>query len=117
MIAIGAIEPVIAIGPARDQLNSAEFTKLVLNRAESESAHPHQLAHVTLLSRRREKQSQDFGANLWKQDLEDLAFWLQRGQEKRKLDCFKQSSLNSSGLYWKRARAHAVVGCSEAEIS
>jgi hypothetical protein len=77
MIVIGTIEPMITIRPAGDQLNSAEFTKLVLNCAESESAHSHQLADVTLLSRRREKQSQDFGANFWKQDLDDLAFWLQ----------------------------------------
>ena len=77
MIAIGTIEPVIAIGPAGDQLNSAEFTKLVLHGRESESGHSHQLAHVTLLSRRREQQSQDFGANFWKQDLKDFAFWLQ----------------------------------------
>ena len=77
MIAIGTIEPVIAIGPAGDQLNSAEFTKLVLHRRESESAHSHQLAHVTLLSRRREQKSQDLSASFWKQDLEDFAFRLQ----------------------------------------
>ena len=77
MIAIGTIEPAIAIGPAGDQLNSAEFTKLVLHRRESGSAHSHQLAHVTLLSRRREQQSQDFGATFWKQNLADFAFWLQ----------------------------------------
>ena len=77
MIAIGIIEPVIAIGPVGDQLNSAELAKLVLHRAEGESAHPHQLAHIAFLSRGREKQSQDFGANSWKQDLEDFAFWFQ----------------------------------------
>jgi hypothetical protein len=66
VIPISSIKTVISVRPVSEQTNRAELAQFVLDGVKREPAHVHEFAHVTLLGRRTEEQSQEFGPYLRK---------------------------------------------------
>jgi hypothetical protein len=58
VLGIRAIEPLIPIASANDQVCGLELGKLILNRAQREKAKPRQLARVELLAALSKEQPQ-----------------------------------------------------------
>ena len=74
MILVGAIETMISVGPGDDKSDRVELSQLVLDRVKGETTHVHQLAHVAMLLRFREKQPQKLGSYPRKQDIKNRLF-------------------------------------------
>ena len=68
VLAIRAIEPLIAIAPAGDQLSGFKFREFILHRLKREEREPRQLAHIQLLPGISEQQPE----NLRSDDREQL---------------------------------------------
>jgi hypothetical protein len=105
MIAIRPIESMVTVGPSPENADRAKLSQFVLNGAKRQSRHVHELADVTLLLGRWEKEAQQLSAHFRKQDVQDGAF---RWQDKAIVD---MTALNSQvrargvwrvmlALYW-----------------
>jgi hypothetical protein len=63
MLRICAIEPLITVAAANDQIRRLKFGHLILNRSQCEKTAPRQLARIQLLAAVCEQQSQHLGAH------------------------------------------------------
>lgn len=76
MLGIRPIKTVITVRPTIDEAEGAQLAEFILNGVESKPAQVHQFADVTLLERRGEERTQEFGPGSAKQDLQNCAFRL-----------------------------------------
>ena len=74
VIPVGAVETMVAVGPAHDKSDRVELSQFVLDRVKGETTHVHQFAHVAMLLWFREKQPQKLGSHPRKQDIENCLF-------------------------------------------
>ncbi len=74
VLRVRAIEPLVPIAAANNQLRSFELGEFILNRPQREEAQARQLARIQLLSRVREQQSQHFGAHDGEQPMQQRLF-------------------------------------------
>ncbi len=63
VLRICAIEPLVAIAAANDQIRRLELGHLILNRSQREKTAPRQLARIQLFAAVRKQQSQHLGAH------------------------------------------------------
>ena len=73
ILAVCSVESVSASRFARNKAEYAELAKLVLNGRKPESAHARQFAHVPLLVRSTEKQSQYLSPDLREEHFQNRA--------------------------------------------
>jgi hypothetical protein len=74
MLRIGAIEPLITITSAHDQIRRFQLRQLILNRSEREKTQPRQLSRIQLLTWVCEQQPQHLRPNRRKQAMEQCLF-------------------------------------------
>ena len=63
VLRICAIEPLITIAAAHDQIRRFKLGHLILNRSQCEKAEPRELARIQLFAGVREQQAQHLGAH------------------------------------------------------
>jgi hypothetical protein len=70
MFRIGAVEPVITVAAARDQIGCLKLGQLVLDSLQREKAQTRQLPHVEFLSRIGEQELKNLGPDGWEQSVQ-----------------------------------------------
>ena len=69
MISIRLVEAMVSVGPGRDYAGRAQNSQFLLNRAQGEAAHQHELADVALDFRVGKEQAQDCCTRFRKQQI------------------------------------------------
>jgi hypothetical protein len=97
MLRIGAIEPLITITAAHDQIRRFQLRQLILNRSECEKTQSRQLPRIQLLAWVCEQKPQHLRAHHRKQSMQQRLFHYPI----RILECLKHSSLICGPDAWR----------------